>query len=90
MEVKCNNEHCEFFEQGDLARGKCNADCVVVTKTGECDTYWLSVSRGKSKDIRELPLKFFPGLRDPMYQRGKDPVHEAVLERQWLESRKLT
>ena len=89
MEVRCNNEHCEFFEQSDLARGVCNAKSVVITRIGECETYWLSVSRGKSKDIRELPLRFCPGLRDPMYQRSRDPVHEALLEWRWLESRKL-
>jgi hypothetical protein len=64
--VKCNNEHCVYnvLENGIANRCAKKDGIVTITKTGECESYWLSVASGLSVDMRKTPeLKVYQMLR---------------------------
>jgi len=71
-EVACSNTYCQYHRKHpDVAlSGDCIHKHPFITITGECQTYWLSVARGESEDIRKVPLRKDPRLV-PMYGTRK-------------------
>ena len=55
--IVCYNTACQYCspERAPL-QAHCQLSRIVINQTGECETYWISVARGESKDIRE-PVK---------------------------------
>lgn len=74
-DLRCKNKYCAHYIEDSNSSlmwpGKCGNppdNKVIITETGECETYWYAVSCGKGEDIRKISLKEDPKL-EPMYKR---------------------